>query len=40
MITGNDVSAKLKKQQEWEGLCLADGFYTDFVRHLYSVSGD
>lgn len=22
MITGNDVSAKLKKRQEWEGLCL------------------
>ena len=24
MITGNDVSAKLKKQQEWEGLCLGE----------------
>ena len=24
MITGNDVSAKLKKQQEWEGLWLGE----------------
>ena len=22
MITGNDVSAKMKKQQEWEGVTL------------------